>query len=791
TENTVVATSGVVDTGAKEAPPIGRPIANTRVYVLDQQLRPVPVGVAGELYIGGDSLARGYLKRPELTSEKFIADPFSKVSGDRLYKTGDVVRYLASGDIDFLGRKDEQVKVRGYRIETGEIEATLCEHENVREACVVAREDTPGEKKLVAYVVPAQGTDGNGAVTNELRRYLSQRLPQYMVPHGFVLLPELPLSPHGKVDRRLLPAPDAVSRGDREEVLVAPRTPAEELLARIWREVLKLDAVGIHDNFFNLGGDSILSIQITARATQAGLRLTPMQLFQHQTIAELAAVGNNGTEFQSEQGEVTGPVPLTPIQKWFFAQDLAESEHFNQAMTLQLAGPIDLELLKQTVQALLAHHDALRLRFEKTATGWQQIDSSLSEVAAGPDPVVPFDFSSLTPTDQDNEIARVIAQLHGGFDLTQPPLLRVACFDLGPSRPGQLFLVIHHLLVDGVSWRTIVEDFENIYAALTSKSSLSLPGKTTSFKKWAEGLVNYRATPALLSEADYWLDILRQASAPLPLDHDKGANTVQSARTINVSLTAEETNALLHKVPTAYRTQINDVLLTVLLQTWGDWTGVPRLTLNLEGHGREEINKDLDVSRTVGWFTTIFPVHLNLQKNLASGEALKAVKEQLRRIPNRGIGYGVLRYLDADGKGEQLRQLRIPEVSFNYLGQFNQLTANGSFFSVAPGPKQSDHTLHGSSGSANTRPHLLDVVTIVADQQLEISFTYSVNRHRQETIERLAQKYQQGLRDLIKHCESPDAGSVAVSDFVAAKLSQKELKKLMSRINRVVAEDVE
>jgi len=431
------------------------------------------------------------------------------------------------------------------------------------------------------------------------------------------------------------------------------------------------------------------------------------------------------------------------------------------------------------------------MRFEMTPDGWRQINCSLSEVGSGPSTVLQFDFSALAEHIQHEEMRRTIADLHAGFDLAQPPLLRVVVFDLGPHRPQQLFFVIHHLLVDGVSWRVVIEDFENIYAALARNAAAVLPAKTTSFKKWADELMHYAASAQVLDEADYWLEVLRQSSSGLPVDHDKGPNTVAATRTIVVSLNVDETNALLHKVPTAYRTQINDVLLTVMTQTWGDWTAVPSLTLNLEGHGREEIIKDTDLSRTVGWFTTIFPVHLQLDTKMTTGEALKSVKEQLRRIPNRGIGYGVLRYLSSNEAGAKLRQLTTPEISFNYLGQFNQLTANGSLFSLAHGPKQSDHALHGSSGQLNTRPHLLDVVTIVTDQQLQISFTYSENKHRYETIERLAHSYLKNLRALIKHCESPDAGSVAVSDFVAAKLSQKELKKLMSRINRVVAEDVE
>jgi aryl carrier-like protein len=307
-------------------PPIGRPIANTEVYVLDQRGQVVPVGVAGELYIGGAGLARGYWQRAELTAERFLPDPFSVAPGERLYRTGDLVRYLEAGELEYLGRLDQQVKVRGHRIELGEIEAVLGQHERVRQSVVVAREDVPGQKQLVAYVVSA----GEQEVSvGELRSYLGAQLPEYMVPSFFVGLAELPLTPNGKVDRRALPAPEH-SRTQSEQDYVAAVTPAEQALAEIWCEVLGLEQVGVHDNFFHLGGDSILSIQVIARANEAGLWLTPKQLFQHPTIAQLAEVAGTTIHIPAEQGQVSGPVPLIPIQHWFFEQELAQPQHFNQ-----------------------------------------------------------------------------------------------------------------------------------------------------------------------------------------------------------------------------------------------------------------------------------------------------------------------------------------------------------------------------------------------------------------------------------------------------------------------------
>jgi amino acid adenylation domain-containing protein/non-ribosomal peptide synthase protein (TIGR01720 family) len=790
TENTVVATSCDVEIGSvnESGPPIGRPIANTQVYVMDERLQPVPVGVAGELYIGGDSLARGYHKRPELTAERFIPNPFKRVEGGRLYRTGDLVRYLVNGELEFLGRTDDQVKVRGHRIETGEIEATLCEHKSVRESAVVAREDVPGEKRLIAYVVPAEAVEDEALWTTDLRLYLSERLPQYLVPAGFVLIETIPLSPHGKVDRRRLPAPVSPARKTRNETLILPQTQAEKVLAGIWQEVLKLEKVGTHDNFFDLGGDSILSIQITARATQAGLRLTPKQIFQHQTIAELAAVANDGAQFESEQGEITGDVSLTPIQLWFFEQNLPAPHYFNQAVKFQLNRSLDPLALKCSVERLLAHHDALRMRFERTPQGWRQINSSLSYInERGKAEIVrSFDLSSLSLEEQESAIERATAELHASFDLSEPPLMRIGLFELGDRQPGQLLFVIHHLVVDGVSWRIILEDFEKIYEALSNDAAPALPAKTSSFKRWAERLTEFASSAKIQEQVSYWIESTHRYHAMVPVDLLNGPNTEASARNVWAKLSIDETRDLLHAVPKAYRTQINDVLLTALVQAVAPWTGERSLSVDVEGHGREEISKHSDVSRSVGWFTSIFPVHLDLPKTTNPGEALKSIKQQLARIPLRGMGYGLLRYLhDNPGVVNSLKSARSPEISFNYLGQFDQMVTNSSLFTLPKETGEPD-SIKGSFSPLNTRPHLIDVLTLVMNDQLLLSLRYSENIHRPETIDRLMQAYLTCLRVLITHCKSPEVGNVTASDFIAAKLSQKDLNKLMSRINRSV-----
>jgi len=737
--------------------PIGRPIANTQLYILDRYLQPAPIGVGGELHIGGAGLARGYLNRSELTAEKFIQNPYSDEPDARLYKTGDLARYLPDGNIEYLGRIDSQVKIRGYRIELGEIEETLRQHSAVRDAVAIARDDGSGNKRLVAYLVLNQ--DKLPSISN-LRAYLQEKLPEYMVPAVFVTLESLPLTPNGKVDRKALPAPDR-DRPELEEAFAAPSTAIEKILAEIWAQVLGLEQVGIDDNFFELGGDSILSIQVISKANQAGLRLTPKQLFQHQTIAQLAAVADTARTQQSEQGLIMGEVPLTPIQHWFFEQNLSDPHHWNQAVLLELQQPLEPALIESVLQELLKHHDALRLRFVRGESGWQQ-------VIANPDEVAPFtciDLSSLAPEEREAAFQTAATQLQVSLNLSEGPLLRAALFDLGKHQPNRLLLAIHHLAVDGVSWRILIEDFQTAYGQISRGATVALPPKTTSFKQWAERLHEWARSPELQGEFDYWFALSHQATSRLPIDFPTAANLVASEKTVSVALSVEETKLLLQEVPAAYRTQINDVLLTALAQAFERWTGNNSLLLDLEGHGREDIFEGVDLSRTIGWFTAVFPVLLSLEKHSDLGAALKSVKEQLRAVPNRGVGWGVQRYLNPEN-AEKLHKLPQPKVSFNYLGQFDQVLPKSSLLMLSSEPSGPIRSPRGN------RRYLLEINGFIASSKLQLNWTYSENIHRRESIENLATGFIESLRSLIQYCQSPDAGGCTPSDFAEFKWSQ-------------------
>jgi amino acid adenylation domain-containing protein/non-ribosomal peptide synthase protein (TIGR01720 family) len=794
TEDTVVTTSGRVPPTSSanvSAPSIGRPIDNTQVYVLDSHLQPVPIGVPGELHVGGAGLSRGYLGRPELAAGRFIPNPFAPLesgspgdgTGARLYRTGDLVRYLPGGDIEFLGRIDHQVKLRGFRIELGEIEVMLAEHPAVRESVVLVREDTPEDKRLVAYVIPREEVT---PTAGELRRFLKARLPEYMLPAAFVMLETFPLTPNGKVNRQALPAPEH-SRLDLENPYVPPRTAEEEILAGIWCQILGIEHVGVHDNFFELGGDSILSIQVIARANQAGLGLSPRQLFQYPTVAGLAAVAGQGRAVHAEQGMVEGPVPLTPIQRWFFEQGLPERHHWNQSVLLEVGQALEPDLLQQALGRLLEHHDALRLRFHRDQAGWEQVN-------AGPEDEVPLDWIDLSELPAEARAAAIEAragELQTSLDLQAGPLLRAAYFDPGAGRSGRLLIVAHHLVMDGVSWRILMDDLPLVYDQLRRGAPVQLPPKATSFRYWAKRLVEYAQTESLRAELPHWLALAEQpASAKssegaksskgaLPVDYPGGANREASARQVTVSLDPEETQSLLQDVPGVYRTEINDVLVAALTQAIAGWTGVPALLLELEAHGREAILDDVDISRTVGWFTSLYPVLLRLPPAAGPGEALKSIKEQLRRVPGRGLGYGLLRYLCRDaGVVRQLRSLPQPEISFNYLGQFDGALPEASPFRPAGesrGPER---------GAGGDRPHALDVNGGVVGGRLQMEWTYSQNLHRRETIERVAGDFLEALRAIIAHCQSPEAGGVTPSDFKLAGLDQRGLDKVLARLNK-------
>ena len=743
--------------------PIGRPVANARVYVLTPGGRLAGVGVPGELLVAGDGVALGYHDRPQLDAERFVDDPFAP--GARAYRSGDKVRWTADGVIEFVGRMDDQVKVRGFRIELGEVESVLRQHPALRDAAVAARDDAGSEKKLVGYVVPKDAEP----TALELRSFMKEHLPEYMVPTVFVTLEALPVSPNGKVDRKKLPAPDGrrVESGDQ---YAAPTTQAEEVLARIWAEVLGVPRVGIHDNFFALGGDSIVSIQVIARANEAGLRMNPRHVFMHQTVAELAAVAGQASAPVAEQGIVAGPAPLTPVQRWFFAHESPAPEHFTLSLLLRPREPVDAAALERACAAVLEHHDALRMRYERGAHGWEQVNAGTGDPAA----FEVIDLSSVAADERGAAFTARAAELQRSLDLAHGPVARFALFRLG-AEGERLLIVVHHLVIDAVSWRFVAEDLENAYLALAAGDAPKLPRKTTSFRQWAERLAAHAQSGEARAESPFWLG--QGGVRPLPVDAE-GANREGAAERITVELDEETTRALLHDVPPVYQTRINDVLLAALARAFRGWTGERAVLVDVEGHGREDLFDGVDLSRTAGWFTAIHPLRLELPETDAPGEAIKTVKEQIRAVPGKGVGYGLLRWLSNDPEiPAALAALPRAQVSFNYLGRMDVGSdADAGFFAGA------DEDVGPSRSPDAVRTHLLAVDAAVSGGRLYATWTYAPALHRRETVERVASAFTGELRALVEHCRDPRAGGFTPSDFALVDLDQGELDALLSQI---------
>jgi amino acid adenylation domain-containing protein/non-ribosomal peptide synthase protein (TIGR01720 family) len=741
--------------------PIGRPISNTGIYILDRELQPVPAGVAGELYIAGVGLARGYHRRPALTAERFVPHPAGEAGGERLYRTGDLARYDASGVIEYLGRLDHQVKVRGFRIELGEIEAQLLEQPEVREAAVLALPAGSG-KQLVAYVVAAEPSEELPA---NLRAQLARQLPDYMVPSQFVLLPAMPLSPNGKLDRKALP-----ELGQVQKEYLAPQTELEQQLAEVWQQVLGRERVGLSENFFELGGDSIVSLQLVGRARQLGIQITPRDLFQHPTVQGLAGVATRGSRAAIDQGPVRGALALTPIQRWFFERPMTAPQHFNQALLLQPRQALEAEPLELALRALIEHHDALRLRFRPGADGqWTAEHAESAAAAAQAEPI-----TWQRPVQSLEQLSPIAEEAQRSLQLASGPLLRAVliCAANGEQR---LLLVVHHLVVDGVSWRVLLEDLERAYWQLSAGQAARLPAKTSSFQSWSERLRQHAASESLQQERAYWLAQVGSGPAEeVPRDHAQGANLARHAESISSSLSVERTLQLREEAPRAYRTQINDLLLAALARVLCRASGQPSFLVALEGHGREDLFDGVDLSRSVGWFTSLFPARL--QADLADddgsvGRAIQDVKEQLRAIPQRGLGYGLLRYSAEPEQRREFAALPVPGVTFNHLGDLDAGAEQGKLFALAGegvGTTQAPDTELMSWLTLNTS---------IREGRLSARWTFSRECYRRETIERLAQAYLLELERLVEHCLA-SAGGATPSDFPLAGLSREELDSL-------------
>jgi amino acid adenylation domain-containing protein/non-ribosomal peptide synthase protein (TIGR01720 family) len=725
-------------------PPIGKPLTNMRMYVTDRWLNPLPIGVAGELCVGGIGLARGYLNSAALTAEKFVPDPFSGDTGGRLYRTGDLARYLPSGDVEFLGRIDHQVKIRGFRIELGEIEAAVRQQAGVRDALVLVHEGAAGDKQLICYVVKNETPLDLG----KLREQLKQLLPSYMIPAMMIELEQMPLTPNGKIDRAALPKPGEVQE-ERGEY-VAPSTPVEAALVEIWKRTLGIERVGVHDNFFELGGDSILSIRVIARAKQAGLHVPANLIFLHPTIAELAANLPQTPDAPKASAPLVGPAPLLPAQLWFFEQRLAQPDHYNQALLLVPRRRLNRDQLEQSIRAIIEHHDALRARFVSSNGSWQQLIEPPESVTLR---VQTFDLSAIAADLQPAALRVEAERWQRSLNLEQGPLFRAVLFELGDAAGQRLLLIAHHLVIDGVSWRILLDDLQRTYRQGEQNKPIELGNRTLSVREWAELLTARANSPELQQELTYWQAI----DAPPSGDREQElAGVVQKQR---ARLNREETEHLLRHTAAGGKSRVEEVLLAALVHVLGRSSGAKRVIIDMEGHGRQATAGD--VSRTIGWFTSLYPLCVKVSAEAKPEDVLNTVKSELRAVPAGGTGYGLLRYLtDSNLHGER-------NVSFNYLGQMEEFGPE-ELFTWAP---EDAGELRSREAK---RKYELEFDAVVAQGALELVWSYSKSECKV-----LPEQYLESLKEMI--AESEKAPSLA-SDFPEAKLSQAKLESALSEM---------
>ncbi|MGW6868503.1 amino acid adenylation domain-containing protein, partial [Streptomyces sp. NPDC054901] len=781
TETTVCSTMSRPLSGPV-TPPIGAPIANSSVYVLDAALRPVPPGVPGELYAAGSHLARGYHGRPALTAERFVTDPYG-APGTRMYRTGDLVRWLPGGELEYLGRVDTQVKIRGLRIEPAEIESVLVERPELARAAVIVREDNPGDRRLVAYVVPEPGHTPD---VRRLRADLRGILPDHMIPTAFVPLDALPLTINGKLDRKALPAPDYTGQSSGR----TPRTPRERQLCALFSEILGQESVGIDDGFFDLGGDSILSIQLVGRARAAGLVLSVRDVFEHQTPALLAeaATAADGTEGAGRLvtgAEVSpyGDAPATPMMGWF--ADLgSDRAAFNQSAVLHAPADLDFEALGRALGTVLDHHDALRAR---VADDWTVTVPEPGSVTAA-DCLTRFDATGL---DDDAVSAAVTGRARDARSRLDPAagrMLQAVWIDRGTDRDGLLVLVANHLVMDGVTWRIVVPDLVTAYEG----GKLAPVG--TPWRHWARSLADLALDARTEEQLDHWSTVL--GGTPPALRVDRTRDTHAAAGEVTAELDAETTEALLTWVPGTVNAGINDVLLTAFAVAVADWRrdrgGDPHapVVVDLESHGRhEDAVPGVELSRTAGWFTSMYPVLLDPTAHASGGAtgvrlgaapalvpALKAIKEQLRTVPGNGLGHGLLRHLNPAGRAV-LAALPVPEFGFNYLGQMGQGAGEAAAWSVAGAD------VAGIDG-AMPLAHPVDLNASARETpsgtRLVATWTYAAALLRPEDVQELSQAWFGALKRLVEEARRPGAAGLTPSDVTHPAVTQAEIEHLES-----------
>jgi amino acid adenylation domain-containing protein/non-ribosomal peptide synthase protein (TIGR01720 family) len=807
------------DRAYPESIPIGKPISNTSLFILDKFMKPLPVGVPGEICVSGAGVGRGYLHRPDLTAEKFIPHPFKDdplaselhLGNGKLYRTGDIGKWLPDGNIVFSGRTDDQVKIRGYRIELGEIESALESVPGIGEAVVLAKQEDSGEKILVAYFVRAVADRAQAydLSPESLRGLLKQRLPDYMIPSYFAELEKFPLTTSGKIDKRNLPDYKE-SEASSRTVYEAPRNDLEAKIAEIWELIMGRKA-GIHDDYFAVGGDSIKAIQIVSRLHQEHLKLQVKDIFQHPTIAELAEIVVPIAYEEKDQGMVSGTVPLTPIQEWFFKTCRRAPHHFNQSEMLHSKERLQEDGLRAVFEKIQEHHDALRMRYrfsendpprsqagawerergDSQAPAWERErgdsqapawERKIVQENCGKDYLLSFETIDLR--DAADPLAKMAAHaesVQSGITLDSGPLMNAILYRLDDG--DRLLIIIHHLVIDSVSWRFLLEDLTLGYSQFLAGEPIRFPAKTDSYKTWSRFLRDYCVSQELLREKVFWAALESASPESLPADGQSVSDPLcfGGTHTLNAEFSDSETDNLLSNVNHAYNTNISDIFLTALARALKGWHGVNKTLIALEGHGRDwdiqdtELNARIpDISRTTGWFTSLYPLLLELPDSEDLGYQIRYVKESLRKIPNKGIGYGILKYLTPAELKQELSFDTRPQIAFNYLGQFDKDPAGR--FSLA----REDA---GNAVSPDSELiHEISVSALVIEGRLKIWLTWHPALFKLGAMEKLLRDFGQELRHIIAHCMNAEDTELSPSDIDYDGLDIEELDAVLENL---------
>ncbi len=707
---------------------IGTAIPTLSVYILKEN-KLCGIGIPGEICVAGPGLARGYLNEPELTTQKFIANPWG--SG-KLYRSGDLAKWLPNGDLEYLGRIDEQVKVRGFRIELGEIENALVGIDKIKSAAVIVRKEEGQEAAIHAYFQAEEKLRISG-----IREQLSKILPEYMLPAFLMQLDNLPITENGKLDRKALPRIKAKS----EKLYIAPRNETEVKIAKVFEEILRTDRVGVSDSFFELGGDSIKAIRIVSKLREAGYEVSVRDVMKKYTVETLAEIAVSAAPEKKVQKEVTGSVITTPIMETFEAWELKKPQHFNQSVMLY-ADTWGREKIDKVLTALVVHHDILRAVYRNKTLVIPSIAESRKYE------LIVFDFK-----EEVNIEVRIDAEctrLQSSIDLESGPLMKTALFLTAAG--NYLLLCLHHLVVDTVSWQILTEDFYTALEQAGRGNEIKLPAKTASYQEWAAALAEYRNLKYLQSEKDYWRKITEDIA--FGLIREDGAWGETGYSDINLDFDKKETEDLLYRAGKAFHTEINDLLLCALGRAVNSVTGQKRVAVGLEGHGREEIHKNIAIDRTVGWFTSIYPIILDYREKL--NDCIITTKEMLRKVPNHGMGYGLLK-----------KELKGMDASlyFNYLGELDSQEKKHSLVQYSQGV---------SVAKENRMPGTINLNGFIRTGRLYFVLTYDRSKYQAQTMQKLAEAYKTGLKEIIQYCSSQDKSVRTAADFDAVDLSLED-----------------